>query len=200
MKNQTKNRLSRQMDFLSEIEKLKTVYRQNGVVDGSRFENSAEHSWHAALYALILAEYAPDTAMDHCRTLELLLIHDLAEVYAGDTFLYDEAGKADAAIRESEAAIKLFGLLPDGQRERYLSLWREFEERATPEARFAACMDALQPVINHYLTGQPDKGPLLAVSRVRDKKRFVGEIAPELWTFTETILERCVEKGLYSPD
>lgn len=191
------NRASRQIDFLSEIEKLKVVYRQNGLIDGNRFENSAEHSWHSALFALILKEYCLDQTVDISRVVEMLLVHDLAEIYTGDTFLYDDKKKKHSGALEKTAAERLFGLLPADQKTRYLDLWNEFEERKTKEALYAAAMDGLQPIINHYLTGKSDGNEAIMLSRVKEKKNFIKQVAPELWDLAQEILDKCVKKGLY---
>ena len=128
-----KKRLQDQFNFISEIEKLKIIYRQNGILDRSRQENSAEHSWHIAIMAMILKEYSK-TDINIYKVIKMLLIHDLVEIYVGDTFLYNAMEREDIKIKEKEAAIKIFGILPEDQKDDYISTWNEFERRETYEA------------------------------------------------------------------
>lgn len=193
--------LTRQMAFICEIEKLKTVYRQNLVIDQSRQENSAEHSWHIALMALLLAEHAADPRVNALRIVKMLLVHDIVEVDAGDTFLYDEKGGADKNDRETRAAKRLFGLLPDAQRDEFMSLWREFDARETPDALFAAAIDNMQPVVNHYLTeGSGIHKHHLTVNQILAKKSFIAEASPELWEYTREVIGKSEQKGFYLPE
>ncbi len=191
-------KLAQQMAFICEIEKLKTVYRQNTVIDQSRKENSAEHSWHLAIMALILADYSKDPNIDVLRVIKMVLIHDLVEIDAGDTFLYDESGNADKLQREERAAARIFGLLPDEQKKELSELWREFDERSSPDALFAAALDNMQPVINHYLSdGCGIRGHDITSEQVVEKKQFIGEIAPALWSYTKQTIEKSKERGFY---
>lgn len=193
--------LAQQMAFICEIEKLKTVYRQNMVVDQTRQENSAEHSWHIALMALLLSEHAADQRIDPLRVIKMLLVHDIVEIDAGDTFLYDEAGCADKNERETRAATRIFGLLPDAQCDELLSLWREFDARETPDALFAAALDNMQPVINHYLTdGSGIHKHHLTVSQILDKKAFIGKASPALWEYTREVIAKSEKAGFYRPE
>ena len=128
-----KNRFEKQLSFLIEIDKMKSVFRRTMLIDLSRRENDAEHSWHFALTALVLCEYAKDD-VDITRVIKMALVHDLVEVYAGDTFAYDEAGYADKEERELKAADKIFGMLPDDQRDELRALWDEFEDFNTKES------------------------------------------------------------------
>lgn len=143
-------RLRQQLAFLAEVDRLKTVLRRNTLIDGSRRENSAEHSWHISLMALVLAEYANEP-IDVFRVVQMLLIHDVVEIDAGDTFTYDPAANADKAEREQAAADRLFALLPPDQAASFRALWDEFEAGETPEAKFAQALDRLQPVFLNYL-------------------------------------------------
>ena len=147
-----KERLLKQIEFITEIDKLKQIYRQNVVIGTSRNENDAEHSWHLAIMAILLSEYVEDEKLDLLRVIKMLIIHDLVEIDAGDTFCYDEKAKEDKAQREEKAAERLFNILPSDQAEEIMDLWKEFEEKETLEARFAACMDRLQPLILNYNT------------------------------------------------
>ena len=145
-------RLKQQIRFLLEIDRLKSVLRRSLLIGFHRLENSAEHSWHLSVMALVLAEYAPQE-LDLLRVLKMLLVHDLVEIDAGDTYAYDAAGAKDKAEREQRAAQRIFGLLPDDQTQELRSLWEEFEGRATPEARFANALDRLMPLLHNYHTG-----------------------------------------------
>lgn len=149
----TNTRLQQQLNFLYEIDKLKTIFRRTNLIsEPNRLENSAEHSWHLAFYVLILAEYA-NAKLDMLRVLKMVLLHDIIEIDAGDTFCYDLAAHDDKPEREQRAAQRLFGLLPEDQRAEFMALWEEFEERQTPEAKFAGSVDRLQPVLHNYISG-----------------------------------------------
>lgn len=146
-------RLKQQLNFLYEIDKLKTIFRRtNLIADTKRLENTAEHSWHLAMYVMILAEYA-NTELNLMHVLKLVLLHDLVEIDAGDTFCYDEKANVGKHERELLAAKRIFGLLPKDQGEELMNLWLEFEAKESPEARFAASIDHLQPVLHNYITG-----------------------------------------------
>ncbi len=196
-----RKRLENQMSFLIEAEKLKAVYRQNTVYDNSRHENSAEHSWHLALMAVVLSGEAIDPGVDILRVIEMVLIHDLVEIDAGDTFLYDEEGNLDKEERERRAADRIFGLLPEDQRDRFLGLWREFDARETPSALFAAALDNMQPVVNHYVSdGCGVKGNGLTVGQVIAKKAFIGDVSPALWEYTRETIAKSERAGFYSAE
>ena len=148
----TSPRLAQQLRFVAEADRLKAVLRQTRLMDASRRENSAEHSWHLALMAVVLAEYAPETT-DLARVLEMLVLHDVIEIEAGDTFAYDAAANLDKAAREQAAATRTFGLLPQDLNARLRALWEEFEGGATNEARFANALDRLQPLLGNFYSG-----------------------------------------------
>jgi putative hydrolase of HD superfamily len=188
-------RLARQLDFVIEIDRLKTVLRRTDISDGSRLENSAEHSWHISVMALLLAEYAgPD--LDVRRVLEMLLVHDIVEVDAGDTFCYDAAANHDREEREQRAAERLFGLLPPDQAERLRTRWDEFEARATPEARFAAALDRLEPVLLNYVTsGGSWRRHAVDETQVRIRNRPIGDGAAELWDFASRLIADAADRG-----
>lgn len=193
--------LGRRMRFIAEVEKLKTVYRRNMTVGSERHENSAEHSWHVALMALVLGGHVRESGVDLLTVISMLLIHDIVEIDAGDTFLYDDEGNVDRNEREERAAMRLFGLLPDEQRDAFMALWREFEQRSSPEARFAAALDAMQPVLNHYCTdGTGLREHRIPASQVIEKKRHIADASPELWRYTEEIIRRSTEKGVYADE
>ena len=148
-------RLAEQINFVLEIDRLKTILRQTPIGDDSRQENTAEHSWHLALAAIVLAEHANEP-VDIGRVVEMLLVHDLVEIDAGDTFVYlamDEAGRADQEAIEQAGADRIFGLLPPDQGARLRAVWDEFESKSSPEARFAKAVDRLQPMLLNRLAG-----------------------------------------------
>ena len=145
-------RLQQQMAFLVEIDRLKQVLRRTRLVGGERLENSAEHSWHIAMIALVLAEYANEP-IDVGRVIKLLLVHDIVEIDAGDTFAYDMNGYLDKAEREQAAADRIFGLLPPDQCQELRALWDEFESQASADARFANLCDRLMPSLQNYYNG-----------------------------------------------
>jgi len=185
--------LREQISFLREVEKLKGVLRANKTVDG-RYENSAEHSWHVALMALLLEEHASST-IDTLKVIKLLLIHDLVEIDAGDTWLY-EANQESKLEAETKAASRLFSLLPENQKKEYVGLWNEFESRSTEEAKFATAIDGIQPLLNHVVTGNVEDG-VIPLEKVRNKKMYISEFAPKLWDLVEELIEESVSKGLY---
>jgi putative hydrolases of HD superfamily len=193
-------RLEQQIAFVRELDKLKQVQRQTWLTDKRRKENSAEHSWHIAVMALVLSEYAPGDDLDIGRVMQMLLIHDVVEIDAGDTFCYDQAAVAGQADREKEAAQRLFGLLPPDQAARFRNLWEEFEDRRTPEARLAHSLDRLQPILNNFLTeGKSWRANGITRRQVRDRNRIVAEGAPRLWEYIEDLLRRAVERGYLEP-
>jgi putative hydrolases of HD superfamily len=189
------DRLAQQIQFALEIDKLKTVLRQTQLTDGSRRENSAEHSWHIALMAMILAEYAPGP-IDVLRVMKMLLLHDLVEIDAGDTFCYDTQGNLDKGDREQRAADRLFGLLPPDQALEFRALWEEFEARITPDAQFAASLDRLQPVL-HNQQNQGGTWHQYGITRDRVGQRLapVQTGAPPLWDYMQSVLDDCVAAG-----
>jgi len=143
-------RLERQIEFIKIADRLKSVIRSNRTMDGSRLENAAEHSWSAALMAYILAEYSNEKDLNVPLVCKMLLIHDVVEVEAGDTLIYDRKGIASQWRREQNAADRVFGILPSDQGEEWRRIWREFEASATPEARFARAVDQLSAVLANY--------------------------------------------------
>jgi len=193
-------RLDRQMQFLVEIDKLKQVVRQTLLIGGERQENSAEHSWHIAVLAPLLAEYAPDPAIDVARVMQMALIHDIVEIDAGDTYCYDPRAGLDKAERETAAAARLFGLLPEDQGRGLQGLWEEFEARQTPEARFAAALDRIQPLVHNFMTeGRQWRRHGVHSDQVRERMRPVREGAPRLWRFAESLIDQSVVRGYLAP-
>ncbi len=189
------DRLERQLAFIAELDKLKSVLRMTSVIGGSRRENSAEHSWHLAVMALLLAEYAPVT-VDLGRAMTMLLVHDIVEIDAGDTFAFDEDGNADKAERERRAARRLFGLLPEDQGERLRRCWEEFERGDTPESRFAVALDRFQGLLQNY-HNEGGTWRLHGISRERILERMapIREGAPRLWSVVLAVLDEIEESG-----
>lgn len=193
------DKLKKQMAFLVEIDRLKSIFRQSILADGSRFENDAEHSWHLCMYAIILGEYAPE-GVDMLKVLKMALIHDLVEIYAGDTYLYDVEGNKTKADRETKAADKLYSSL-DKQGAELRDLWEEFELCETPEAKFANCLDRLQPIMLNYLT----KGKMWLKNEVHKSDvlergyRLVNYGHPAIVEFLNNLLDESVEKGYLLP-
>ena len=174
------DRLEQQIAFIVEIDRLKTVIRQNYLADGSRRENTAEHSWHVTLMAMILSEHAAEP-VDRARVLELLLVHDLVEIDAGDTFAYDSVGEQTKAAREQAAAERIFGLLPAAQAEQLRAAWDEYEASETPEARFALSLDRLMPMIHNSLTeGRAWQANGVTADKVRQRAESISRGAPAL--------------------
>lgn len=192
------DRLARQVAFINEVERLKVVYRHNRTKDRSRRESSAEHSWHVALMAILLAEHADGNSLDMFRVVRMLLIHDLVEIYAGDTWLYDTEATKTQGVEEASSAARLFALLPDDQAAEFASLWQEFETESSREAEYAAAIDALQPLTNHLLTGDPQADePRPSRADVLARKRHIGQSSEALWQLAQSVIEASTEKGLY---
>lgn len=190
------NRLRRQIEFLLEIDKLKGIVRQTLLTDGSRRENSAEHSWHLAVMAMVLSGYAKEEKIDLLRVLKMVLAHDLVEIDAGDTYCYDEDGNIDKLEREKKAAERIFGLLPEEQAAEFRELWDEFEARETAEAKFAAALDRLQPLLNNYRTyGQMWQKHGIGSGQVIARNEHIDEGAPALWEYAAELIRDAVAKG-----
>jgi putative hydrolase of HD superfamily len=193
------DRLTRQLAFVLELDRLKGITRQTLLADSSRAETDAEHSWHVALMALLLAEYAPDGA-DPLRACRMLLIHDVVEIDAGDTFIHDEAGNATKAAREDAAAERLYGMLPDDQGEALKALWREYEDRATPTARYADALDRLQPILNNVAThGATWHSNHVTAPQVRRLVERIAAGAPALGAHAADLVEDAVRRGYLAP-
>lgn len=194
-------RLRKQMEFVAEIDKLKTVLRQTLLTDASRQENSAEHSWHLAVMALVLSEYALDDRLDLVRVIKMVLVHDLVEIDAGDTYCYDEGANEDKEEREAAAADRIFGLLPEDQAKELRDLWEELDARETAEAKFAGALDRLQPLLNNYRTGGLMwKKHGIAKDQVYRRNQPMEEGAPALWQYAESMILDAIAKGWLKND
>lgn len=190
------NRLDRQFDFIREIDKEKMIGRQTYLTGAVRKENDAEHAWHLALMAVLLGEYANED-IDVLKTVTMLLIHDVVEIDAGDTYAYDEEAKKTQRQREEACADRVFGLLPDDQRDKLRTLWEEFEEGKTAEARFARTMDNLQPMmLNDATDGKAWVEHGVHLSQILTRNACTPEGSEELWEYAqENFLIPNVEKG-----
>jgi putative hydrolase of HD superfamily len=192
--------LGRQIRFLREADQLKGVLRQSSILDGSRKENSAEHSWHLALMAQVLGGCAPP-GTDLNRVTAMLLIHDLVEIDAGDLFVYaDATAQAEQDAAEHAAADRIFALLPPDQGRELRALWDEFEDRRTPEARFARALDRLQPVLaNYYLGGGTWQAHAVRAGQVLDKVALIADGSAVLGDFARELIDSAVRQGFLSP-
>jgi len=189
-------RLCKQLTFVIEIDRLKDVLRQTYLMNGTRRENDAEHSWHISLMAVLLSEYADDEEIDILRVVRMLLVHDLVEIDAGDTFAYDEVGYRDKAQRENAAAERIFALLPGDQAGEFRGLWEEFEARKSPDSRFAAAMDLLQPVLHNYETkGVTWKKYGITLPQVMRRIAPIREGSEALWEYASTLVDDAVGRG-----
>lgn len=189
------SQLLAQLEFLREVDKLKTVLRRTHLLDGSRQENSAEHSWHIALAAMVLAEHS-NVPVDMLRVLKMLMMHDIVEIDAGDTFAYDMTGKATQVERENAAALRLFGLLPDAQRLEFLDLWAEFEAHESAEAKFANALDRLMPVLQNFANqGGTWLTPGLHRGMVNTRLQPIGDGAASVWAHVQSILDEAQVLG-----
>ena len=192
-------RFKKQIEFILEADKLKHTLRRTILMDRSRRENSAEHSWHIALTVLVLSEYAKDKNIDFFRVLMMLLVHDLVEIDAGDTYCYDDRGREDQTQREEIAADRIFNMLPEDQAKSLRGLWDEFEARTTSESRFAHALDRLQPFLHNYFTeGQTWQEHDVKSSQVVTRMQPVEDGSPFLWKYVRARIDDAVVKGYLS--
>ncbi|MDD3839156.1 MAG: HD domain-containing protein [Clostridia bacterium] len=190
------SRFLRQIEFIAEIDKLKEIYRQNVKINSLERENDAEHSWHMAVMVVLLKEYFIDQDVDILKVIKMVLVHDLVEIDAGDTFCYDEKGNQDKAERENKAAQRIFNILPEDQADELWKLWREFEEMKTPEARFAACMDRFQPfILNSRTEGHTWQKPGVNSRKLLKRVGVLEQNAPVLWEYVNSRIEEFIDKG-----
>ena len=190
-------RLAQQMKFIAEIDKLKQVVRESWLVDASRKETDAEHSWHITIMALLLSEYSNQNNIDVFKVMKMLLIHDIVEIDAGDTFIYDKENAKDQNDRETQAANRLFGLLPVDQGKEFMMLWEEFEAMDTSEAKFARAIDSIQPLLLAYLNGGCSwRIHSIIKSQVIETKKHMGDGSSVLWEYKQELLDDAVKKGI----
>ena len=195
-------RLEKQMNFIVEADKIKDIFRINHVLNGSRRENDAEHSWHLALMAVLLAEYANEPDMDLLKVVKMLLIHDVVEIDAGDAYVYDAEAKAAQHAKEIKAADRIFNLLPANQAAEYRGLWDEFDAGETAEAKFATALDRLHPMLMNYNSeGRSWKEHSITASMVKEKNAHIEKGSEQLWQFAETeIIRKAERKGYLRKD
>lgn len=188
-------KLKKQIEFMLELDKMKNLYRQTYVLHEDRKENDAEHSWHIAMMAFLLAEYAqPDT--DIFKVMKMLIVHDVVEIDAGDTYCYDYEGYKSKAEREEKASQRIFGILPEEQKTEFYSLWREFEDGLTPEAKFAGLLDRLQPIIlNYSKNGISWQEHVVKAEQVKDRTKQFADVSPELYELIDKIISDSAQKG-----
>ncbi len=191
-------RLQQQIDFIIEIDKVKHIFRKTKLFNKSRFENDAEHAWHLAMMALVLGEYANEK-IDISKVIKMVLIHDIVEIDAGDTIVYDSKSRALAWKEEKKAAERIFGLLPIDQKEEFMALWQEFEEKKSPEAKFAAAIDRFQPILQNYLTDYYTwQAHGITYKQLQSINEHIGEGSDTIWGLAQKIFneakgERAIE-------
>ncbi len=191
-----KERLDKQFAFARELDKEKLIGRQTYLANGERKENDAEHAWHMAIMALILSEYANEE-IDVLRTISMILIHDVVEIDAGDTYAYDENGKKSQREREVKAAERLFGMLPKDQAVKFRNLWEEFEAQETKEAKFARTMDNIQPVVlNDASDGKSWVEHGVHLSQILSRNKNTAKGSEVIWNYAkENFIDENVRKG-----
>jgi putative hydrolases of HD superfamily len=188
--------LLRQIEFIKEIDKLKYILRKTKLINSDRIENDAEHSWHLAMMAIVLAEHS-NVPIDILKVLKMVLIHDIVEIDAGDTFLYDTTKNHSNTDEERLAAKRIFGLLPAKQAEEFIAIWEEFEEEETGEAKFARTLDRLEPLLQNF----SNKGGTwtefkIDYQKVYDKKKSMKNGSEKIWEYAEELLNKSLEIGI----
>jgi len=193
-------RLERQITFILEVDRLKSILRRSYLLDETRHENTAEHSWHLAVMALVLAEHA-SAEVNSLNVLKMLLVHDIVEIDSGDTYIYDAAGNDTKAERENAAARRIFGLLPEDQEAELTQLWQEFEARESPEAKFAAALDRLMPLLHNYHTeGRSWREHGISEAQVMRLNSHMDEGSQTLWEYAEALIKDATAKGYLRED
>jgi len=188
--------LQQQVAFIKEIDKLKYIQRKTKLFNSDRNENDAEHSWHLALMALVLAEHA-DKPIDVLKVVKMVLIHDIVEIDAGDIFIYDTVLNHTNTEQETLAAQRIFGLLPKEQAEEFIAIWQEFEDGITDEAKFAKAMDRFEPLLqNTSNNGGTWREFDVPYQKVYDKKKVIKEGSTVIWDYAENLINESVEKGI----
>lgn len=188
------SRLEKQMEFIMEVDKIKTINRQTYITGGVRKENDAEHSWHLALMALLLGEYANEN-IDVLKTMAMVLIHDMVEIDAGDTYAFDSVGAESKIERELKAADRIFNILPKDQAEYFRSLWDEFELGETMESKFANALDKIQPILLHDLSdGKSWREHKVTLDQILKRNEFTKDGSKVLWDYAKEIIDEHIDK------
>lgn len=196
LRKMTTDTLLQQISFIKEIDKIKFIQRKTKLLNSNRHENDAEHSWHLAVMTLVLAEHA-NTPIDVLKVVKMVLIHDVVEIDAGDTFIYDTKNNHSNTVNERKAAERIFGLLPQQQANEFIAIWEEFEAGLTNEAKFAKSMDRLEPLLqNTSNNGGTWREFDVDYSKVYEKKLAIKDGSLTLWNFAEKLLNESVEKGI----
>ena len=192
------NHLLNQIEFIREIDKLKYIFRKTKLINSDRPENDAEHSWHLAMMAIVLAGHANEP-IDLEKVMKMVLIHDIVEIDSGDVFVYDTTKSHDNFDEELKAARRIFGILPEEQAEEFINLWIEFEEMKTPESKFARSLDRLEPLLqNASNNGGTWREFDVKYDQVMEKKQVIKDGSEELWKFAKQLIDESVEKGILS--
>lgn len=193
-------RMERQIAFILEVDRLKSILRRSYLLNETRHENTAEHSWHLAVMALVLAEHA-GAEVNALQVLQMLLVHDIVEIDSGDTYIYDAAGNDTKAEREQAAARRIFGLLPEDQQLEITQLWQEFEARETPEAKFAAALDRLMPLLHNYHTqGRSWREHGISEAQVMRLNSHMADGSQTLWDYAEALIKDATAQGYLRGD
>lgn len=188
--------LLQQIKFIKEIDKLKYIQRKTKLFNSDRNENDAEHSWHLAMMTIVLAEHA-DFAVDILKVLKMVLIHDIVEIDAGDTFIYDTVKNHSNTDEERIAANRIFGMLPEAQANEFISIWEEFELGETNEAKFAKSMDRLEPLLQNTSNNGGTWAEFdVSYDQVYQKKKAIKEGSTSIWNYAENLINESVEKGI----
>lgn len=190
------DKLLQQIEFIREIDKLKYIFRKTKLINSDRPENDAEHSWHLAVMAIVLAEHSNEP-VDLAKVMKMVLIHDIVEIDSGDVFAYDTVKSHDNFDEELKAAKRIFGILPNEQAEEFINIWIEFEEMKTPESKFARALDRLEPLLqNASNNGGTWREFDVKFDKVIEKKKAIKDGSEELWKFAKQLIDESVEKGI----
>lgn len=188
--------LLKQIKFIREIDKLKSIFRKTKLINSDRPENDAEHSWHLAMMVMVLAEHANEP-IDTLKTMKMVLIHDIVEIDSGDVFIYDSIKSHDNFDEELEAAKRIFGILPEKQAEEFVNLWLEFEAMKTPESQFARVVDRLEPLLQNSSNNGGTWAEFdVNYQTVYNKKQVIKDGSEKIWKFAKDLLDESVEKGI----
>ncbi len=194
--NDVETDFEKQLQFIIETDKLKHIFRKTKLFDSSRFENDAEHAWHLALMALVFADHANEKKIDILKVLKMVLIHDLVEIDAGDVIVYDTRKRDAARKTEEQAAERIFGILPENQKNEFIALWKEFEEKETPEAAYAASLDRFEPILQNHMTDYYTwRANNIGYARLIEVNNHVQNGSAVIWKRVQRIFAEAKDKG-----